>query len=114
MNKQRKSSPNHGGARPGAGRPKGSGVKIRVEDLMLDMETELGLPYTQRVARNYVQAISREDWARVENYDRALLNKLVADRTEVEVVESEDTVAAKARGFQEALAKLVSSQVSTK
>jgi hypothetical protein len=105
---------NHGGARPGAGRKKGSGVKIKVEDLMADIETELGLPYTVRVARNYVHAISREDWARVENYDRALLNKIVSDKTEIEVVESADAVAAKQVAFQEALAKLASLTDSTK
>jgi hypothetical protein len=97
---------NHGGARPGAGRKKGSGVKIKVEDLMGDIEAELGLPYTVRVARNYVHAINREDWARVENYDRALLNKIVSDKTEVEVIDNASAAEAKQTAFQEALAKL--------
>lgn len=81
---------------------------------MLDVELAANMPYTQRVAINYVSAITREDWARVENYDRAFLNKLVADKSEVEVTDSADGVAAKATAFQEALAKLVSSEVSTK
>ena len=113
MEKQKKSN-GHGGARPGAGRKVGSGNKVRLEDLMMDVELAANMPYTKRLAINYVHAINREDWARVENYDRAFLNKLVSDKTEVEVVESEDTVAAKARGFQEALAKLVSLDQSTK
>ena len=109
-----KANPRHGGARPGAGRPKGSGHKIKVEDLMLDIETAANMPFTQRVALNYVAAIHREDWNRVGDYDRALLNKIVADQTAVEITDSEDTVAAKAQAFKEALAKLVSSNESTK
>jgi hypothetical protein len=99
---------NHGGFRPGAGRKKGSGVKVKVEDLMLDVELAANMPYTKRVAINYVSAINREDWARVENYDRAFLNKLVSDKSEVEVVDSTQAVDAKQQAFQEALAKLAS------
>lgn len=104
----------HGGARPGAGRPKGSGNKVRLEDLMQDVELAANMPYTKRLAINYVNAINREDWARVENYDRAFLNKLVADKAELEVTDSEDAVAAKAQAFQDAMAKLVSSVNTTK
>ena len=104
----------HGGARPGAGRPKGSGNKVRLEDLMLDVETAANMPYTQRLALNYVCAINREDWSRVGEYDRAFLNKLVADKNEIEVTDSAEAVAAKAQAFKDALAKLVSSDESTK
>jgi hypothetical protein len=104
----------HGGARPGAGRKPGSGNKVRLEDLMMDVELAANMPYTKRVAINYVHAITREDWARVENYDRAFLNKLVSDKTEVEVVESADAVSARQTAFQEALAKLASLNESTK
>jgi len=97
---------NHGGARPGAGRKPGSGNKVRLEDLMMDVELAANMSYTKRVAINYVHAINREDWARVENYDRAFLNKLVSDKTEIEVVESADAVTARQTAFQEALAKL--------
>ena len=107
-------SNNHGGARPGAGRKKGSGVKVKVEDLMLDVELAANMPYTKRVAINYVSAINREDWARVENYDRAFLNKMVADKTEVEVTSTEDAVATRAQAFQDAIAKLASLTDSAK
>ena len=112
LNIRMKSS--HGGARPGAGRPKGSGNKVRLEDLMLDVELAANMPYTKRVAINYVSAINREDWARVENYDRAFLNKLVADKSEVEVTDTADTVANRAQAFQDALAKLAQIADTTK
>ena len=104
----------HGGARSGAGRPKGSGNKVRLEDLMLDVELAANMSYTRRVAINYVHAINREDWARVENYDRAFLNKLVADKSEVEVTDTADTVANRAQVFQDALAKLAQIADKTK
>ena len=104
----------HGGARPGAGRPRGSGNKVRLEDLMQDVATAANMSYTKRLAINYVAAINREDWTRVSEYDRAFLNKLVADKSEVEITDSADALAAKAQAFQDALAKLVSSDKSTK
>lgn len=105
---------NHGGARQGAGRPKGSGHKIKVEDLMMDVELAANMPFTQRVAINYVSAIERKDWARVENYDRAFLNKIVADKSEVEVVDPEDAVAAKQQAFAQAIALIQGSSKETK
>lgn len=104
-----KKTPNpagHGGARPGAGRPKGSGNKVNLEDLMQDIELETCMPFTRRLAINYAAAIQRSDWSRVENYDRALLNKIVSDRTTVEVIENEDVIEAKKTAFAEALADL--------
>jgi hypothetical protein len=110
----KKSSPNHGGARPGAGRPVGSGNKVRLEDLMMDLELETSMPYTRRLAINYAHAISRLDWARVENYDRAFLNKLVADRSHVEVTDSADAVATRAAAFAAALSAVVGNSDRTK
>lgn len=109
---QKKNNNGHGGARPGAGRKPGSGNKIRLEDLMMDVEFEANMPFTKRLAINYVSAINREDWSRVENYDRAFLNKLVSDKIEVETIESEDQVEAKRRAFAEALAAMTA--VATK
>jgi hypothetical protein len=96
----------HGGARPGAGRKPGSGNKVRLEDLMMDIETETNMRYTQRLAINYSAAIDRSDWARVENYDRAFLNKLVGDRQSIEITDSAEAVEAKRVAFAEALSAL--------
>ena len=103
-------SNNHGGARPGAGRPRGSGNKINLEDLLLDIELETAMPFTQRLAINYSAAIDRNDWARVENYDRAFLNKIVSDKQTVEITDNEDQIAARTAAFQAALTALSSSQ----
>ena len=103
---KKKNSSGHGGARPGAGRPVGSGNKIRLEDLLVHIESQAGMPYAERLAVNYVGAINRADWSKVSEYDRAFLNKVVADKQEVEMVQSEDAVEAKRQAFADALAVL--------
>lgn len=102
--------PNYGGSRANAGRPKGSGHKIKLEDLLKDIESEVGMPYSRRLAINYSEAIDREDWSKVENYDRAFLNKIVADKQEVEIVEVDDQVRARQQAFAEAIARIVAGQ----
>lgn len=99
-------APSRGGARAGAGRKKGSTNKVRLEDLLLEIENAVGLTYAEQLAQNYASAINRSDWSKVSEYDRAFLNKVVADKQEVEVVESEDAVQAKAQAFSEALIAL--------
>lgn len=99
-------SPSRGGARPGAGRKKGQSPRYTLESLMTNLEKHTGVTYAEQVAMNYANAIARSDWSGVRDYDRILLGKTVADKVEVENVESEDTVDAKVSAFQEALAAL--------
>lgn len=106
MNQSNKNTNNHGGARPGAGRPKGSSNKIQIEELMASMERHLGMPYVDRFALNYLDALGREDWTKVDNYDRALLNKLVADRQDITVEQIGDITVDKHEAFLAALTAL--------
>ena len=99
-------APTRGGRRAGAGRPKGSSNKITLEDLMLAVENHTGRTYAEQVAINYATAIGRSDWSGVRDYDKVLLGKMVADKTEVEVIDNTDAAQAKQVAFQEALAKL--------
>mgnify|MGYP003344202847 CR=1 FL=1 len=105
-------APSRGGARPGAGRKKGQSPRYTLEDLMGQVETQVGMTFAERVAINYAQAISRGDHAGVRDYDKILLGKLVADKQEVATVESEDATVAKAAAFAEALTSLAT--VNTK
>ena len=100
-------SPGRGGVRPGAGRPKGSSNKISIEDLIDSIETRSGMSYTDQIASNYVSAIQREDWSRVENYDRALLNKIVADKSEVLVESNDDIMDTKRTAFLAAMNQII-------
>ena len=103
-NKQKISS--RGGARKGAGRPKGSTNKVKMEELLANIEMKTGVPYAEQLANNYADAIQREDWRMVNDYDRAFLNKVMADKQEVEVINAEDTIEHRAQVFAEALAGL--------
>lgn len=100
----RKKAPSRGGYRPNSGRPKGSTTKIKIEDLMANIELEAGQSYAAILAHNYVSAISRADWNGVRDYDKAFMNKMIAEKVEVDVNSSEDAVAAKQAAFAEAIA----------
>jgi len=95
-----------GGARPGAGRPKGSTNRLKMEDLLKDLESALGRPYGEQIADNYVTSINRSDWASVRDYDKILLAKIVADRQEITVDNAQDVRQAKEAAFTEALQSL--------
>ena len=99
-------APSRGGARSGAGRPKGSTNKITMDTLLQNLDVQLGRSYAEQIAINYTTAIDRADWSGVRDYDRVLLGKVVADKLEVESTNSEDAVAAKAEAFAAALTAL--------
>jgi hypothetical protein len=109
----RKKAPSRGGARPGSGRPKGSGTKVKLEDLMLNIELETGRTYGELLAHNYALAIGRSDWNGVRDYDKAFMNKMLADKSEVTTVETDDVVAQKQRAFAEAIAQIAGIHKST-
>ena len=99
-------APTRGGARVGAGRKKGSTPRYTLEDLMAQVEHHTGRTYAEQVAINYATAIGRSDWSGVRDYDKVLLGKMVADKSEVEVINTETEAETRQAVFQEALAKL--------
>ncbi|CAB4166103.1 hypothetical protein UFOVP841_22 [uncultured Caudovirales phage] len=109
-----KKSPSRGGARANAGRPKGSTTKVTLDDLMKNIELAAGQTYGEILAQNYVGAISRSDWNGVRDYDKAFMNKLLADKQEVAVTDTTDAVAQKQAAFAEALAKITQIARDTK
>jgi len=101
-----KKASTRGGARKGGGRPKGSTTKIKIEDLMEKIELQSGQTYAELLASNYVNAIHRNDWNGVRDYDKAFMNKMIAEKVEVDVNQSEDAMAAKQAAFAEAIAQI--------
>lgn len=102
----RKKAPSRGGVRAGAGRPKGSTTKIKIEDLMQNIENIAGRPYGELLAENYVSAIQRSDWNGVRDYDKAFMNKMIAEKVEVDVSHTEDVIAQKQAAFAQAIAQI--------
>ena len=94
-----------GGARPGAGRPKGSTDRVTIAGLLGAIEDTNGQTYLDILAEDFRLART-QDRNLTQKYHHLILNKVAATLTNVEVTESDDAVAAKALAFQDALAKL--------
>jgi len=101
-----KKAPTRGGARPGGGRPKGSTTKIKIEDLMDNIEKIAGKSYSELLSINYVSAIQRNDWNGVRDYDKAFMNKMIADKQEITSIEGADVLEQKTAAFAAALAQI--------
>ena len=100
-------SNNHGGARPGAGRPKGSTALITAATLIRAIEDQGQRPFEELLAEGYIDSIEQNNRKLRIEYERMFLGKLVADKQEVEIKDSEETVQAKQEAFAQALADLV-------
>ena len=79
-------SSGRGGARPGAGRPKGSGSKLTIDKLLQSIDNKLGQPLEDQIAENYVRSLSEPKLAHA--YEQMFLNKVMADRQQIEVDET--------------------------
>lgn len=89
-----KKAPTRGGARKGSGRPKGSTNKITLDSLVHSIDNAIGMSFEERLALNYKDAIDREDWQSVKDYDKAFLSKIVADKQELDVTSNGQTLGA--------------------
>mgnify|MGYP003347437956 CR=1 FL=1 len=99
-------APSRGGARPGAGRPKGSTALITAKTLVEAIEQESGKPFEQMLAEGYRDAVMNNDSKMRLEYERMILGKVVSDRTTVETIESDESTVMKAEAFAEALKSL--------
>ena len=96
----------HGGARAGAGRPKGSTDKITARMLLDAAESIVGKSFEVSLLEGYRDAILDGDRRNRVIYEKMLLDKVSSTLIEAEVTDETDSAAAKAIVFQEALAKL--------
>jgi len=75
--------PKWGGARPGAGRPKGLLTRISAGEILEEIEKVVGLPFATQLALCYQQALYGDDDRLKLEYNRLLLSKVVADRIDI-------------------------------
>jgi len=95
-----------GGARPGAGRPKGTVDRVTIEGLLQAVQTRAnGRPYVELLAEDFIEA-RNTDRQLAAKYHNLILNKVAATLNQVEVKDSADTVEAKQQAFIEAVARL--------
>jgi hypothetical protein len=95
-----------GGARKGAGRPKGSTAKITAQDLIEAANRQLGKPFVESLMEGYVKSIDENNNKVRIMYEKMIIDKVIADRQSVEVTDSADAVAAKSAAFAAALSTL--------
>lgn len=76
-----------GGARPGAGRPKGTLNKLTAKALLSSIETKCGKPYEILLAEAYYDSIHNPDLRLA--YDKLFVSKLVQDHVEVITVDAD-------------------------
>ena len=97
----------HGGARKGAGRPKGSRNSVTIENLLEIVEQKTkGQAYEALLVEDFLEARDNRDTQLTLKYHNLILNKVMNNLAKIEITESKDAVEAKQAAFAEALAKL--------
>lgn len=95
-----------GGARPGGGRPKGSGNKITAKDLLETAERVVGKPFAVSLLEGYRDSILNGDTKIRTTYEKMLLDKTASTLFEAEVNDTAEAVDAKRTAFLSALESL--------
>jgi hypothetical protein len=97
----------HGGARPGAGRPKGTSNRLTAREILDTAENMLGKPFVVSLMEGYIDTINSGDARNRVTYEKIILDKTATTIIEAEITDSKDAIEAKQAAFAEALAKLV-------
>jgi len=96
-----------GGARPGAGRPKGSKSTISSKSLLAQVELDAqGRTYEELLVDDFLAARRSGDLQLTYKYHTLILSKVMSTLSKVEVEDSTDSIAAKQAAFAQALANL--------
>lgn len=95
-----------GGARPGAGRKKGSVNKVSAKEILETAEQILGKPLIVSIIEGYQDTISDGDRKHRVVYEKMLVDKVATHLLDVEVTDSEDTIEQRRRAFVEAMAQI--------
>lgn len=96
-----------GGARPGAGRPKGGTNQVSVNGLLAALERKTnGVNYETILMEDFINARNNNDQQLVIKYHNLILNKLMTHVSKIEITDSQDAIEMKQQAFAEALAKL--------
>ena len=99
--------PGRGGARPGAGRPKGSKAMVTVAGIIDALESKTnGKTYEDILVEDFVQARLSGDTNLTHKYHLLLSNKFIANLNEITVEDRGDAVDGKRSAFIEAIQAL--------
>lgn len=102
-----KKSPSRGGARPNAGRPKGSTEQVTIDGLLTAIKQKAnGANYEEILVEDFLKARQNNDSQLTVKYHNLILNKVMVHMAKIEVTDSQESIEAKQLAFSEALAKL--------
>ena len=102
----RKKAPTRGGAREGAGRPKGSTDKVTAKLLLETAQQVIGKPFVQSLMEGYKDSITDNDRRHRVIYEKIIIDKVATTLFDVEVNEGQDAIESKRKAFAEALAAI--------
>ena len=101
-----KKAPTRGGARPNAGRKKGSTEQITVTGLLNAIKEQAnGQNYEEILVADFLKARTNNDSQLTVKYHNLILNKVMNTLAKIEVTDSQDQLEQKQMAFAEALAK---------
>ena len=75
----------HGGARAGAGRPKGTGNRITAKELLDECQRIIGKPFAVSLLEGYRDSITDGDTKLRNTYEKIILDKVASTILDVEV-----------------------------
>lgn len=111
---EQKKKSNHGGARPGAGRKPGSKDHVTVKYLLEVLDRKSGgQSYEEILIDDFLTARTNNDTQLMLKYHNLISNKVLSTLTQVETVDSEATVEARAEAFRQALSDLAQTRTGT-
>jgi hypothetical protein len=100
-----------GGARPGAGRPKGGKNAVSINGLLEALaKKEPGREYEDILMEDFLEARKNKDSQLVIKYHNLILNKVMNSVAKIEITDSQEAINAKQLAFADALAKLTGIQ----
>lgn len=109
----RKKAPTRGGAREGAGRPKGSTDKVTAKQLLETAQAVIGKPFVESLMEGYRDSITDNDRKHRVIYEKIIIDKVATTLFDVEVTEGEDAIESKRKAFAEALAAIATEVKNT-
>lgn len=80
-----------GGARPNSGRKTGSTVKLSGQDILAEI-AKRDVPFAEGLAEDYARARQSGDMNVIQRYQQMFLNKVVADKQEVDMTSNGQTM----------------------
>jgi|APCry1669190646_1035306.scaffolds.fasta_scaffold29962_3 hypothetical protein len=107
MELEKDSTSKHGGARAGAGRPKGTGNKITAKELLDQCQKTIGIPFAQSLMEGYRDAIHDDDRKHRVIYEKIIVDKVASTMFDVEVDDTTEIVSAKQLAFAEAIKQII-------